>query len=104
MNDYHLYEEIGRGKHSVVYKVFSTNQYALPSFTSLVSMCLIIGQKKEHNSVLCHQGGGKMQKESGFARGWHVISCNVPPISLLILQVRILHSLNHPSVLKFQAW
>ena len=37
MNNFHIYEEVGRGKDSVVYKVSCTFQYMLDFITSVFS-------------------------------------------------------------------
>ncbi|XP_010938695.1 serine/threonine-protein kinase RUNKEL [Elaeis guineensis] len=64
MNNYHVYEAIGRGKHSVVYK----------------------GRKKKTIEYYAVKSVEKSQR------------------SKVLQEVRMLHSLDHPNVLKFDSW
>ncbi|CAK9145510.1 unnamed protein product [Ilex paraguariensis] len=64
MNQYHIYEAIGRGKYSTVYK----------------------GRKKKTIEYFAVKSVDKSQKSN------------------VLHEVRILHSLDHPNVLKFCSW
>ncbi|KAJ0770884.1 putative protein kinase ULK-ULK4 family [Helianthus annuus] len=64
MNNYHIYEAIGQGKHSTVYK----------------------GRKKKSIEYYALKSVDKSHK------------------SKVLQEVRILHSSDHPNVLKFHAW
>ncbi|XP_009405546.2 serine/threonine-protein kinase RUNKEL [Musa acuminata AAA Group] len=64
MNNYHIYEAIGRGKHSVVYK----------------------GRKKKTIEYYAIKSVEKSQR------------------SKILQEVRMLHSLSHPNVLRFYSW
>ena len=64
MNNYHIYEEVGRGKFSVVYK----------------------GRKKKSIEYVAVKSVERSRRRK------------------LMNEVRILHNLNHPNILKFYNW
>lgn len=67
MNNFHIYEEVGRGKYSVVYKV-SYPAY-LPQLIISLFMCLmyfkLIGSQEEDYRVCCSQISRKKSQEEG---------------------------------------
>jgi hypothetical protein len=67
MNNFHIYEEVGRGKYSVVYKV-SFPSY-LPekiiSFAMVSSILKLIGSQEEDYRVCCSQISRKKSTKEG---------------------------------------
>ena len=74
MNNYHIYEEIGRGKYSVVYKVRSTQ-----------------GRKKKTIEYVAVKSVEKSRRKK-------VLN------EVICTQVRILHNVDHVNILKFHNW
>jgi serine/threonine-protein kinase ULK4 len=60
MNQYHIYEAIGRGKHSTVYKgrkKKSIEYYAIKSVEKSQKTKVLQEVKEKHSKVHCHPSG-----------------------------------------------
>ena len=67
MNNFHIYEEVGRGKYSVVYKVnypSYLHQHLLSLFKILMNF-LIIGSQEEDYRICCSQISRKKSSKEG---------------------------------------
>jgi hypothetical protein len=54
MNNFHIYEEVGRGKYSVVYKVINIHILTYLHYTIINNILIIINKgKKEEDNRLC---------------------------------------------------
>ena len=107
MNEYHLYEELGRGKHSVVYKVRRRHGSSLFA-RHLTRASRAQGRKKRTIQFVAIKGVDKCQKDQIL----HEVICqptrlvfgSAAKAALRTLQVKIMYGMDHPNVLKFHAW
>ena len=68
MNNFHIYEEVGRGKYSVVYKVISP-LHLLINFLNATILKILLGKKEEDDRLCCSEVSGQKSSQEGFKRG-----------------------------------
>ena len=97
MNNYHFYEEIGKGKHSVVYRCRKKK---------CVEFCAIKSVDKVSRAKVLNEVSHPLALSAPLCRSFNPppVSSAPAPVSDSVLQVMVLHSLNHRNVLKFHTW
>jgi len=87
MNNYHIYEEVGKGSHTVVYKGRQKK--------TLKYVAIKCVEKNQKPRVLNEVGGPFSP---------HIPETHTHTHTQPSLKVKILHTLSHPNVVKFTNW